>query len=138
MTPAGAKLDRLCRNVEAAVRWNQPIPGARMPEETEKPAITKPAPARSKPQPGAKFLSLLDEMEASGRRLDLKAEVLVDELKETERLAGVAIEARRTQNEQVRDYIERVRGVADRMTNGGPTVTEDSVDSSQSSNTSQG
>lgn len=93
-----------------------------------------PKPKQRKPRPGAKFLSLLDEMEAHGRRLDEKADALTDELIETERLAEKAIDERRTQNEQVRDYIEQVRGVADRLNNGGPTVGEDSSASPRSSN----
>jgi hypothetical protein len=102
-----------------------------MPDPMKPVAASKP-----KPRAGAKFLSLIDEMEAHGRRLDAKADVLADELAETEQLADRAIEERRTQNQQVRDYIERVRGVADRLNNGGPTVDEDSAASPQSSTAS--
>jgi len=122
VTPAGVLLDRLCRDVEAAVRWNQPIPGVRMTDEIAKPAVVAKV-----AKPGARFLGLIDEMHASGRRLDEHADALVEELKATERLAEQAVVEKQKQQQGLRDFIEQVRKVGEAIAgdNGAPPLSED-------------
>jgi len=96
-----------------------------------KPAIGVVAPAAAKPaapKPGARFLGLLDEMHASGRRLDEHADALVEELKATETLAAQAVDEKRKQQQGLRDFIEQVRKVGEAIAgdNGAPPLSDGS------------
>jgi hypothetical protein len=92
------------------------------PLAKEHPGMTDQKPA--KPKSGGLFFSLIDEIEASERRLDAQAEPLLREMQETEALAARAIETRRDKLATTRDYIKRVHGIADELSegNGGPPL----------------
>lgn len=104
MTPAGEKLDRFLAGVIAEQK------GQRMPKA------------------GAKFFALVDEIEASERRLDDHADVLLESMRATEELAQRAIQTRVDQQQVMRDYINRVQGVTGQLAGGnnGPPLGGDS------------
>ena len=89
--------------------------------------IAKPAVVAKVAKPGARFLGLIDEMHASGRRLDEHADALVEELKATERLAEQAVVEKQKQQQGLRDFIEQVRKVGEAIAgdNGAPPLSED-------------
>ena len=95
---------------------------------------TKPA-GKVVKKSGGIFFSLIDECAASERRLDETAAPLLQELQETEAEAVEAVTARRTRLQAARDYIKRMKSAAEELSgdNGGPTVTEESEASSDSS-----
>lgn len=99
----------------------------------------------AKPKPkkaGGVFFSLIDEMEASERRLDEAAAPLLAEMQEAEKEATVAIEGRRAKVAAGRDYIKRMHAVTDELKegegNGGPSLTGGSAESPQSSQKDDG
>lgn len=90
----------------------------------------------TKPKAGGLFFALVDELAASERRLDAIAAPLLEEVRQTEAMAAMAVDARRAKLAAARDYIDRIRGETVKLeeegaaTNGGPTVADGAAPSS--------
>jgi hypothetical protein len=80
---------------------------------------------------GGIFFSLIDEIEASERRLDEAAAPLLQKMQETEALAKGAVETRLDRLDAAQDYIKRIQDVTEKLTegNGGPSLEGGSAES---------
>jgi hypothetical protein len=80
---------------------------------------------------GGVFFSLIDEIEASERRLDEAAAPLLQKMQETEALAKGAVGMRLDRLDAAQDYIKRIQDVTDKLTegnNGGPPLVGGSAE----------